>query len=124
MGFMDKAKKLAEQAQQKLDEAQNQLNSSQPQYQGDSGVTYDKHGRPVQDAPPRLPPSSPWRPRRRRIPPRPSANRRLRPRPLPSSPLRRPRGTRRTPRLTRSSRCSDRGRTHRDGHALRGGRLG
>lgn len=52
MGFMDKAKKLAEQAQQKLDEAQNQLNSSQPQHQGGSSVTYDEHGRPVQDAPP------------------------------------------------------------------------
>ena len=31
MGFMDKAKKLAEQAQQKLDEAQKQFNQSQPE---------------------------------------------------------------------------------------------
>jgi len=48
MGFMDKAKKLAEQAQQKLDEAQqsfNQGGSTQGQQQG--GVRYDDHGRPV-----------------------------------------------------------------------------
>jgi len=30
MGFMDKARKLAEQAQQKLDEGQDQLNAAQP----------------------------------------------------------------------------------------------
>jgi hypothetical protein len=48
MGFMDKAKKLAEQAQQKLDEVQEQFNSSQPQQQGGSDVTYDEHGRPDQ----------------------------------------------------------------------------
>jgi hypothetical protein len=54
MGFMDKAKKLAEQAQQKLDEAQKQFG------QGDSpgaesqpgGVRYDEHGRPIGQAPP------------------------------------------------------------------------
>jgi hypothetical protein len=54
MGFMDKAKKLAEQAQQKLDETQknfNQSNSSQAPAEGD-GVKYDEHGRPVQEAPP------------------------------------------------------------------------
>ena len=54
MGFMDKAKQLAEQAQQKLDEAQKNLNkSSSPegQPQGD-GVKYDAHGRPIQEAPP------------------------------------------------------------------------
>ena len=54
MGFMDKAKKLAEQAQQKLDETQknfNQSNSPQQQPQGDA-VKYDEHGRPIQDAPP------------------------------------------------------------------------
>jgi hypothetical protein len=53
MGFMDKAKKLAEQAQQKLDEAQqsfNQGGSTQGQQQG--GVRYDDHGRPVQDEAP------------------------------------------------------------------------
>lgn len=54
MGFMDKAKKLAEQAQQKLDETQknfNQSNSPQSQPQGD-GVRYDEHGRPIQEATP------------------------------------------------------------------------
>ena len=48
MGFMDKAKKMAEQAQAKLDEAQKQFNTGQQQ--GDpSGpvVEYDKHGRPI-----------------------------------------------------------------------------
>src|ERR687889_2644847 len=52
MGFMDKAKKLAEQAQQKLDEAQQNFNQggSTPGQQG--ATRYDEHGRPVQDAPP------------------------------------------------------------------------
>jgi len=54
MGFMDKAKQLAEQAQQKLDEAQKNFNQSgSPQAQpGEGGVKYDDHGRPIQDAPP------------------------------------------------------------------------
>jgi hypothetical protein len=51
MGFMDKAKKLADQAQAKLDEVQKQFNESQgssaPQ-QGGPAVEYDQHGRPVQ----------------------------------------------------------------------------
>src|SRR5215204_3846041 len=54
MGFMDKAKQLAEQAQQKLDETQknfNKSNSPDSPQQGD-GVKYDEHGRPIQDAPP------------------------------------------------------------------------
>jgi hypothetical protein len=54
MGFMDKAKQLAEQAQQKLDEKQKNFNKSsspESQPQGDS-VKYDEHGRPIQDAPP------------------------------------------------------------------------
>jgi hypothetical protein len=54
MGFMDKAKQLAEQAQQKLDETQknfNKSNSPETQPQGDA-VKYDEHGRPIQDAPP------------------------------------------------------------------------
>jgi hypothetical protein len=54
MGFMDKAKKLAEQAQQKLDEAQESINqpSQQTPPEGES-VRYDKHGRPVrEEAPP------------------------------------------------------------------------
>jgi nucleoid-associated protein YgaU len=53
MGFMDKAKKLAEQAQQKLDEAQTQFNqggSTQPDPQG-GGVRYDEHGRPIEQPP-------------------------------------------------------------------------
>jgi formin 2/WAS/WASL-interacting protein len=52
MGFMDKAKKMAEQAQAKLDEAQKQFNSGQAQGQGSGpAVEYDKHGRPIpQDA--------------------------------------------------------------------------
>jgi hypothetical protein len=53
MGFMDKAKKLAEQAQQKLDEAQESFNqSASPQQTPDAGgVRYDEHGRPIQDEP-------------------------------------------------------------------------
>jgi hypothetical protein len=52
MGWMDKAKKLAEQAQEKLDEAQQNFNKggSTPGQQG--GARYDDHGRPIQDAPP------------------------------------------------------------------------
>ena len=55
MGLMDKAKKLAEQAQQKLDEAQESFNqSSSPEHTPDAGgVRYDEHGRPIRDeAPP------------------------------------------------------------------------
>ena len=70
MGFMDKAKKMAEQAQSKLDEVQKQFNESQ----GASGpapsgpvTEYDKHGRPVApegaaepaSAPPPPPPPAP-----------------------------------------------------------------
>ena len=52
MGFMDKAKKLAEQAQQKLDETQKNFNQPKsPESQGEA-VKYDEHGRPIQDAPP------------------------------------------------------------------------
>ena len=53
MGFMDKAKQLAEQAQQKLDETQKNFNkSNSPEGQPEGGVKYDNHGRPIQDAPP------------------------------------------------------------------------
>jgi hypothetical protein len=54
MGFMDKAKKLAEQAQQKLDEAQQNFNqSASPQPDSPEGaVRYDEHGRPIQETPP------------------------------------------------------------------------
>ena len=37
MGFMDKAKKMAEQAQTKLDEAQKQFNSGQGSQQAGGG---------------------------------------------------------------------------------------
>jgi hypothetical protein len=54
MGFMDKAKKLAEQAQQKLDEAQESINRQTSQQGGEEagGVSYDEHGRPVEQAAP------------------------------------------------------------------------
>jgi formin 2/WAS/WASL-interacting protein len=49
MGFMDKAKKLAEQAQEKLDEVQKQFNESPPGSTAPQGpaVEYDQHGRPI-----------------------------------------------------------------------------
>ena len=50
MGFMDKAKKLADQAQTKLDEVQKQFNESQSSGANPPAgpaVEYDKHGRPV-----------------------------------------------------------------------------
>jgi hypothetical protein len=55
MGFMDKAKKMAEQAQAKMDEVQKQFNEGQGSKAPPSGpaVEYDKHGRPIQtEAPP------------------------------------------------------------------------
>jgi hypothetical protein len=55
MGFMDKAKQLAEQAQQKLDEAQEGFNQSAAPQEGapqQGAVQYDEHGRPVQPDPP------------------------------------------------------------------------
>jgi hypothetical protein len=58
MGFMDKAKKLADQAQTKLDEVQKQFNEGQGHSQNPSAssgqaVEYDQHGRPLSpsDAP-------------------------------------------------------------------------
>jgi hypothetical protein len=50
---MDKAKKLAEQAQEKLDEAQKQFNSggSTAGQQEGGAVRYDEHGRPVEGPP-------------------------------------------------------------------------
>jgi hypothetical protein len=49
MGFMDKAKKLAEQAQEKLDEAQKNFNKSEsPQAPAGDAVRYDAHGRPIE----------------------------------------------------------------------------
>ena len=51
MGFLDKAKKLAEPAQEKLDEVQGQFNQ-QPGAKTSGPVTeYDEHGRPIAPAP-------------------------------------------------------------------------
>jgi hypothetical protein len=56
MGFLDKAKQAAEQAQKKLEETQSNFNKGQAekaQQQQGAAVEYDKHGRPMQaDAPP------------------------------------------------------------------------
>jgi hypothetical protein len=54
MGFLDKAKKMAEQAQAKLDEVQTQFNEGQGGGAAGSGpaVEYDKHGRPIPQHPP------------------------------------------------------------------------
>ena len=69
---MDKAKKMAEQAQAKLDEVQGQITSKQGQQHDGPVVEYDKHGRPVQPAPvtpdappvatPGVPPTEPAEP--------------------------------------------------------------
>ena len=63
MGFLDKAKKMAEQAQTKLDEVQKQFNENQSSAQTPptGPVTeYDEHGRPVgSTAPPPPPPAPP-----------------------------------------------------------------
>jgi len=69
MGFLDKAKKMAEQAQTKLDEVQKQFNEGQgggsPMSSGPP-VEYDKHGRPIRTEeptasapPPATPPAPP-----------------------------------------------------------------
>ena len=95
MGFMDKAKKLAEQAQQKLDEAQQNFNQggSTAGQQGRRG-RYDEHGRPVHGRPARRHGPAALggaRPRRRDAgrgtPPaaEPAGARRLRHRPPPAS---------------------------------------
>ena len=66
MGFMDKAKKMAEQAQAKLDEAQKQFNEKQgapPPAESGPVTQYDANGRPVQPATPAPPaPSAPAAP--------------------------------------------------------------
>ena len=49
MGFMDKAKKLAEQAQDKLDEAQKNFNKTDSPQAQPGGVRHDEHGRPIQE---------------------------------------------------------------------------
>src|SRR5690348_9848420 len=55
MGFLDKAKKLAEQAQDKLDEVQSQFNQQHSAPASGPVTEYDKHGRPI---PPATPPAS------------------------------------------------------------------
>ena len=68
MGFMDKAKKMAEQAQQKIDEVQQGFNEGQGSSPSQGAVTqYDKHGRPVPPADaappgPSAPPAPPTQP--------------------------------------------------------------
>jgi hypothetical protein len=65
MGFMDKAKKLAEQAQQKLDEAQTQFNQGaapQASPEDAGGVRYDEHGKPIQAPSPAGPTPDPAAP--------------------------------------------------------------
>ena len=55
MGFMDKAKQMADQAQKKIEETQKQFNDSQAQKAGSAGgaqVRYDAHGRPISEGPP------------------------------------------------------------------------
>jgi hypothetical protein len=48
MGFLDRARKMAEQAQVKLDEAQQQFNQrTGTEKPGSAPVEYDQHGRPV-----------------------------------------------------------------------------
>ena len=47
MGFMDKAKQLAEQAQQKLDETQKNFNKSNSPDSGDTNATPDPF-KPIQ----------------------------------------------------------------------------
>jgi hypothetical protein len=65
VGFLDKAKQAAQQAQQKLDEAQKSFNQSQAGgaqqtgAQGGAPVRYDEHGRPIQADPSQTPPVTP-----------------------------------------------------------------
>ena len=82
MGFLDKAKKLAEQAQTKLDEVQKQVNTQgSPGAAGGPITEYDKHGRPIPPQQTATPPHGdplaagigPRRRRRRRPDARPAA---------------------------------------------------
>src|SRR3954463_8055784 len=62
MGFLDKAKQLADQAQQKLDDVQKDFNKQSPGQQQEAGappVEYDKHGRPIQPSEPEAPVAPP-----------------------------------------------------------------
>ena len=61
MGFLDKAKKMAEQAQAKLDEAQKHFNDSQREGSGPQvpATEYDEHGRPILSEKPAQPSAPP-----------------------------------------------------------------
>ena len=68
MGFLDKAKQMAEQAQSKLDKVQTQFNESQSGSKASEGapVDYDQHGRatpphgdPLGEQAPAPPPAPP-----------------------------------------------------------------
>jgi hypothetical protein len=54
MGFLDKARKMAEQAHAKVDEVQGQFNDAQRRRGPQNGprVEYDQHGRPVREGRP------------------------------------------------------------------------
>ena len=116
MGFLDKAKQMADQAQQKIEDAQKQFNESQAakagQASGSAPATqFDQHGRPVGEAPP-APAAEPSAT---------GAPATSEPAPAPNS---RGRG-RRTPTPTRSSRSSSdvlRWDPDCDGDAVRRGR--
>jgi hypothetical protein len=64
MGFMDKAKKMAEQAQSKLDEVQKQFNEGQSSGSPSQAppVEYDQHGRPIRSEAPPAPAAEPAAP--------------------------------------------------------------
>ena len=55
MGFMDKAKQMAEQAQEKIDQAQKQFNEKQGEKSvasaGEGAQRFDEHGRPAATPP-------------------------------------------------------------------------
>jgi len=88
MGFLDKAKQMAEQAQTKLDEVQRQFNENQPHPPGPGSqapVEYDAQGRPIrsdQPAVPTPPPGDPVAGRPSPPPPAPAAE----PTPDPAAP--------------------------------------
>ena len=89
MGFMDKAKQLAEQAQQKLDEAQQNFNkggSTPGQPGAGAGPTYDQHGRPVEGSAPAAEPAAPERAAEQRAPEEPAAEQPAAEEPAPQEP--------------------------------------
>ncbi len=95
MGFMDKAKKLAEQAQEKLDEAQKNFNKPDSPQAPAGGVRYDEHGRPIEQeetpaaatAPPAAEPPAGGGAARRDEPPAGDSGRQRQPRPVQADPV-------------------------------------